>query len=198
VSQGAIASYAFSAVNANHSIVVTFAAIIYQSYQITAEVGTGIGLGTINPTTQVVTSGSTTTFTVIPNSGYTATATGCGGTLSNQTFTTGAITGACTITVNFFSSLVCQNQPVKIVRTATSYATLQEAYLAAADNDIIQAQALSLTGNLSVNRNISVTMEGGYSCDFGTQTGNMTSLFGMMETFSGGGTITIKNFILTK
>ena len=108
---------------------------------------------------------------------------------------------ACTVTVNFVSTSrtsTCSGAlPVRIARTAVSYPTLQEAYNASLSNDIIQAQVQYLNGNLSINRNISVTLAGGYSCDFGTQTGNMTSLKGIIQTFSGGGTITVKNFTLT-
>ncbi len=201
VSQGPITSYTFSAVSTSHTIAASFTLIASSQvrYTVTTAIGIGSGHGTINPTTRTVISGSTAVFTVSPDSGYTATASGCGGSLTNNTFTTGTVNAACTVTVNFFSTSACGGTlPIRIARTAVSYATIQEAYNASLNNDIIQAQVQYLTGNLSVNRNISVTVEGGYSCDFGTQTGNMTSLFGMIETFSGGGTITIKNFILTK
>ena len=79
---------------------------------------------------------------------------------------------------------------------STAYTSLQEAYDAAANNDIIQAQAVDLTGNLTVNRNISVTLEGGYGCDFGAFAGINTILNGWIKTTSGGGTLTIKNFEL--
>ena len=46
---------------------------------------------TAAPTTPVG-PGATTTFTVTPQTGYTATVTGCGGTLIGYTYTTGAIT----------------------------------------------------------------------------------------------------------
>jgi hypothetical protein len=195
VSQGAITSYTFSAVSTNHTISATFSLI---TYQVKTEIGNGVGHGTINPTSQVVNSGSKTSFTVIPDSGYTATVTGCGGTLSGQTFTTGVITGDCTITANFIGLSTCPDYPVRIVGKAISYTTLQDAYNAAANNDIIQAQALNLMGSLSVNRDIAVTIEGGYGCDYGNNTGNVTSLLGMIQTFPGGGTITIRNFMLTK
>ncbi len=50
-------------------------------------------------------SGSTTTFTIIPTSGYLLTGvTGCGGTLSDNTYTTGSISGPCTVTATFSAS----------------------------------------------------------------------------------------------
>jgi hypothetical protein len=87
--------------------------------------------------------------------------------------------------------------PVRIVRTGTTYATIQEAYNAAATGDRLQVQGVNLTADLMINRNISVTLEGGYLQDFSTYSGTSTSLSGIIQTLPGGGTITVKNFILT-
>ena len=60
--------------------------------------------GFISPNTpQSVNSGSTKTFTITPNSGYViSTVTGCGnGTRSGNTYTTGVITSACTVSASF-------------------------------------------------------------------------------------------------
>ncbi|MCI5221454.1 MAG: hypothetical protein D3924_01925 [Candidatus Electrothrix sp. AR4] len=61
--------------------------------------------GTIAPSEQIgVVSGTTTTFTVEPDAGYTATVTdtcGASGTLDGITYTTGEITGNCTVTASF-------------------------------------------------------------------------------------------------
>ncbi|HAS85029.1 MAG TPA: hypothetical protein DCS23_03110 [Candidatus Yonathbacteria bacterium] len=68
------------------------------TYTVSTSAGSG---GTVSPSSRSVTSGSNTTFTVTPNAGYTASASGCGGSLSGTTYTTGAITGACTVTATF-------------------------------------------------------------------------------------------------
>ncbi len=69
------------------------------SYTITGTAGSG---GSISPASRTVNHGATTTFTVTPNTGYgIAAVTGCGGTLSGNTYTTGAITGACTVNASF-------------------------------------------------------------------------------------------------
>jgi|GEM_PF-6319435 len=70
----------------------------YNSYTVTGTAGSG---GTISPATRTVTHGSTTTFTVTPNTGYTAGASGCGGSLAGTTYTTGTVTGACTVSATF-------------------------------------------------------------------------------------------------
>jgi YD repeat-containing protein len=88
----------------------------------------------------------------------------------------------------------CSSSPAKI--GSTSYATIQAAYNAAANGDTIKCLGKRITENLTINRNIAVTLEGGYDCGFTTNTGNTTPLKGMITTTAGGGTITIKNFVL--
>ncbi len=93
----------------------------------------------------------------------------------------------------------CANPYVRIVRTQPLYySTLQAAYNAAVNGDIIQSQAVQFTENLTVNRNIVVTLEGGYNCEYTTNSGSTTRIKGMITTTAGGGTITIKNFVLEK
>lgn len=59
------------------------------------------GGGTISPSSQTVNVGSAATLTVTPNAGYTASASGCGGSLAGTTYTTVAITANCTVTATF-------------------------------------------------------------------------------------------------
>jgi hypothetical protein len=65
-----------------------------------SQTGTG---GSISPDTpQTVAEGSTTSFTVTPDPGfYIYSVTGCGGTLSGNTYTTGPITADCTVSASF-------------------------------------------------------------------------------------------------
>lgn len=71
------------------------------TYTVTASAGVN---GSITPITNTVASGATTFFLVTPNSGYTVDSiSGCGGTLSGNTYTTAAITADCTVTVSFRS-----------------------------------------------------------------------------------------------
>jgi uncharacterized repeat protein (TIGR02543 family) len=62
----------------------------------------GIG-GSIAPNTpQAVANGATTTFTVTPDTGFTASVGGsCGGALAGATYTTNAITSDCTVSASF-------------------------------------------------------------------------------------------------
>ena len=80
------------------------------TYTVSASAGTG---GSISPSSRSVTSGQTTTFTVTANSGYEIDGvTGCGGSLSGNTYTTDAITGACSVDAQFKSVVQCVNPHV--------------------------------------------------------------------------------------
>jgi len=68
------------------------------SYTVTCSAGTG---GSCSPTSRSVTYGGTTSFTITPSAGYyISSVSGCGGS-GTSTYTTGAITGACTVTASF-------------------------------------------------------------------------------------------------
>jgi hypothetical protein len=70
------------------------------SYTVSTTVSSGNGA--LNPTSRSIINGGTTTFTTTPGSGYQITSvTGCNGNLSGSTYTTGAITNACTVTASF-------------------------------------------------------------------------------------------------
>ena len=90
-------------------------------YTVSTSAGTG---GTITPTSRLVSYGSTTAFTVTPNTGYSiGLVSGCSGTLSGNTYTTGAITGACTVSATFraFSAPTTPNlnSPASFSETAS-------------------------------------------------------------------------------
>jgi hypothetical protein len=74
-----------------------------KTYTVTPSAGVG---GNISPSTpQSIEHGKTTGFTVTPNSGYVIDKVeGCGGTLSGNVYTTGAITANCNVTASFKSS----------------------------------------------------------------------------------------------
>ncbi|MCL5884660.1 MAG: PKD domain-containing protein [Deltaproteobacteria bacterium] len=75
------------------------------------------------------------------------------------------------------------------------YPTIQAAYDDAADGGVIQCKGESLAESINMNRNISVTLDGGYNWDFSGFAGS-TTLYGSITV--GDGTATIKNFILEK
>ena len=94
----AFAALAVAQVDAYHEAIYTNSTTTY--YTVTPDAGSG---GSISPSTpQQVQSGSTTSFTITANSGYEiSSVTGCSGSLSGSTYTTGAITQNCTVVANF-------------------------------------------------------------------------------------------------
>ncbi len=140
--------------------------------------------------TEAYLAGTVVTLTAIPDAGSTFagwTGGGCSGT------------GDCTVTMNATTTVtatfdVCSNPPVKITgRIPVYYSTLQAAYDAAVDGDIIQSQAARFIEDFNINRDISVTLGGGYDCSYTTNIGN-TIINGNMAISDG--TATIKNFRL--
>ncbi len=85
------------------------------------------------------------------------------------------------------------NPPVVIPGDPTEYYSLQAAYNAAGDGDTILMRAGLFTEDLYMNRPISVTIEGGYNCDYSAVIGK-TTLNGDMTINDG--TVTIYNSML--
>jgi Protein of unknown function (DUF1566)/Putative Ig domain len=92
-----------------------------------------------------------------------------------------------TITV---TNAACANEPVRTAVHLIPFADIPSAYALAVDGEILQLQSLDFSGNLSFDRNIRVSLLGGYDCDY---TGNtaMTGLIGAMRV--SGGTAKVEN-----
>ncbi len=97
---------------------------------------------------------------------------------------------------------VCSDSPAQIARTpGTYYNSIQLAYAAAQNGDTIQLQALGEcyfydlpSGNLNLNGNFAITLQGGNECGFQSNPG--FSIFNGSLTISGGATVTIENLII--
>ena len=91
------ATYTTNAVTAPCTVTASFT---LNSYTVTATSGAG---GTVTPASQLVSHGSTTTFTIAPSAGYMVDVVGgtCGGTLVGTSYTTNAVTAPCTVTATF-------------------------------------------------------------------------------------------------
>ena len=69
------------------------------TYDVSTSAGGG---GTVSPAAATVDAGGSATFTVAPNAGYVlGTVTGCGGSLSGNTYITGMVNANCTVTAMF-------------------------------------------------------------------------------------------------
>jgi len=98
--------------------------------------------------------------------------------------------------VYVIGQMPCLNPTIKIGNTG--YPTLQSAYNAAVNGDTIKCRELAFTENLIINRNITVTLDAGYDCGFTTNVGKKTTIYGVLATTAGSGSITVKNIVLDK
>ena len=100
-------------------------AITYITVSATAGAG-----GTISPGSVSVVSGATTRFTVTPDSGYEiSSVTGCGGSLTNNIYTTAAVSSACTVAATFSTSLAELTNGVPVSGLAGSADTYRVYYI---------------------------------------------------------------------
>jgi hypothetical protein len=94
-------TYTTGTINANCTVTVTFN---LKSYTVNATAQEG---GSISPSTATVDHGDTVSFEVAPSAGYSIDAvTGCGGSLSATTYTTGPITADCQVDASFLADPV--------------------------------------------------------------------------------------------
>lgn len=146
---------------------------------------TGTASQTVNATA------TATAVTAVPATGYQfVNWTGTNGfvTTTSNPLTVSNVTASQNITANF----ALPNLPVRVSGTSPAYfSSLQDAYNAVADGATIQAQAQLYTESLAANRNISVTIIGGYTSDYSAVTG-VSTMRGAPHI--SGGTVNLKNF----
>lgn len=159
----------------------------------------GAGSGTVTSSPPGINCGSDCTETYTEGTVVTLTATAdAGSTFTNWTGGGCSGTGNCVITMNADAQVTAvfaasSSLPVRI--GSTYYSTLQSAYNAAVNGDVIQTQAVVFIENLNINRNISITLQGGYNSDYTIVIGK-TSLQGQMTVSNG--KVTAKEFVIKK
>jgi len=96
--------YTTGVITANCFVNANFQQNTPTTYVVSTSAGPG---GTIAPTSRVVNDGTTTTFTVTPDVNFAIqSVTGCQGSLDANTYTTGPITGDCTVVASFIPATV--------------------------------------------------------------------------------------------
>jgi PKD repeat protein len=83
----------------------------------------------------------------------------------------------------------CANLPVWIEGTPAYYSSLQTAYYEAFDNDSIFSHAGALAENIILNRDITITIVGGYDCDYIDNSSGETTISGSITINNGMNTI---------
>ena len=92
--------------------------------------------------------------------------------------------------------LTCPDSAVTINGIPPAYTVIQDAYNLAINGDSIQMQALFFPENLLLARNnISLTLQGGYDCNFASDPG-MTTIRGNLTIGGVGGIVTIGNVVI--
>ncbi|HTZ18473.1 MAG TPA: LamG-like jellyroll fold domain-containing protein, partial [Dissulfurispiraceae bacterium] len=137
--------------------------------------------------------GTEVTLTATPNTGYTFY--GWSGNLTgNVTPTTITMNAGMTITATFddYTGTSCSNPPFKIGGTPYNYPTIKDAYNVLGNTETLQIRSLSFSeGQLNLDQGKSVTMSGGYDCDFITNTGSSTTVQGSVTISNG--SVTVEN-----
>lgn len=137
---------------------------------------------------QSFTAGALVTLTAVadPFSIFSGWAGGCSGT------------GSCVVTANADKSVIAtfdMDSTHKAKLGANYYPTLTEAYAAAATTgSIMQASATSFSENLTCNAAKQVTLKGGYTANYLSNSDGYTTLQGVLTI--GNGSLTVENLII--
>lgn len=124
------------------------------SYLVTASAGAN---GVISPASVNVVHGTTTTFTVTPTTGYSASITGCGGTRVGNTYTTGPINTACAVTASFMlntyavTATAGTNGAITPASTTVNHGATTSFTLAPASGYTASVSTIGCTGSLTGN-----------------------------------------------
>jgi hypothetical protein len=94
---------------------------------------------------------------------------------------------------NYITVWSCINQPVKISGSLSYYTTIQNAYANTPDGDAVQMMGKAFPEALTLQSPYSVTLQGGYECDFSSNPGYTT--INSPLTIQGGAVI-IENVII--
>jgi predicted CxxxxCH...CXXCH cytochrome family protein len=80
----------------------------------------------------------------------------------------------------------CANGPVRIAGgSLINYPDFLSAYAQAADTNLILLQAVNFTSDFVLNRNLRLTLEGGFDCGYTTNAGTTTVLLGNLRVQNG-------------
>jgi hypothetical protein len=84
------------------------------------------------------------------------------------------------------SPAVCGNWPVRAgAGTPDFYPDFPSAYQTSANSDLIQLQALNFSSDFLLDRDIGVTLTGGYDCGYTGNTVGFTTIHGILDVSRG-------------
>lgn len=94
-------------------------------------------------------------------------------------------------TQKYIQQSSCTTLPIKM--GGTLYSVLQTTYDIAADGTVVQSMSVGFDENLDLNREVAVTLDGGYSCAYTTNQGYST-INGTLTITSG--EVTVSNIVV--
>jgi hypothetical protein len=163
----------------------------YPKSFLTASVNTDAG-GTVTCTPNPVVNGSTASCTITTNAGYVLQSiSGCGGSLTDSTFTTGAMNGACAIKATFYE------HPLRRYSGPTCtgyYDTIHDAYAVVSPGETLAGLNTVLSGDVLMDRPIGLKFSGGYNSTFSNNTGGFTTIGGKLTIRDG--TVTVEKLMI--
>lgn len=181
-------SYTLSYINSNQTISVDFLPDSFFTITAFAENG-----GSITPSgAQNVYAGESKTYSIAPLAGYRVNQVYINNVLQSTqpSYTFSNLNSNQTISVDFLIDS-CVTQPVRIARPSPIYFnSIQAAYNAAISGDVLQIQSKELTEILYLNRDVPITLAGGYNCDYSSNNGS-TILLG--TTYNDSNALTMSN-----
>lgn len=164
-SKAITATYSGDSTFATSTSSVTPFSVTPPTRTITASAGPN---GTITPATQFVVDGNTASFTVTPDSGYSAVmSTTCPeglGTLSNNVYTTLPISGDCTVTATFTSASASLTLVVTDNREFARYGTLVNYIVTLTNSAGSAVSGLSISGSETSASQDLATASGHWIC----------------------------------
>ena len=85
--------------------------------------------------------------------------------------------GSGTVTrIDYITVLACLNASVSIAGgTLVTYPDFSTAYAQVADSDVVRLQAVSFSGDMILDRDVTLTLSGGYDCGYTGNPGSTTS-----------------------
>ena len=186
-------TYTTGPITASCAVTASFTAL---TFTVTPSAGAG---GSITPSTpQTVTYNNTTSFTVTANSGYqTSSVTGCGGSLTGTTYTTGPITASCNVTASFIQLLpVAGLSPSTLTFTAYSGTTsaAQTVTLSNTGNAPLTITSISLGGtnasSFTQTNTCSTSVAAGSNCTISVKfspaaTGSFSATLSVIDNAAG-------------
>ena len=110
------------------------------------------------------------------------------------TFTNVAKNHTLTATFSAPTSVVCTDYPARLTgATTVNYVSLQSAYNAAANGNTVQGSMYDHFESLLLDRNVAVSLDGGYTCDYASKSGNVMIRGNMIIT---NGSVTLNGNVI--